>query len=149
MIMANLMIYQQSLEMNSLEDAFLNITMDGDKNHMSINCPAPSAVKNQATYDFWSQFHACLIKRYLVFRRSPQGYFSIVQPLAFIITASIIPNTIDNREQKIAAFVAFIIAGLVANTSIYCGTIVYDREKKIKYYRLTPSPLIVILQGIF
>ena len=118
--------------MNSLEDAFLNITMESDKNHQALDFCTPLALKSHATYNFWSQLQACAIKRYLVFRRSPQGYFSIVQPIAFLITATIVPKTIDNAEQQVASFAAFIIAGLVANTSIYCGSMVYDREKRIK-----------------
>lgn len=139
--------------MNSLEDAFLNITMkEADKNHKSVNVQAelPLSARNPPTFNFWSQFEACAYKRSLTFIRSPQGYFSIIQPLAFILTASILPQAMVNREQKIASFVAFVMAGLVANTSIYCGSVVYDREKRIKYEMAFDKlyPKLFSLQGI-
>jgi len=135
-----------SLEMNSLEDAFLNITVQDEKKNnphpameqelvsmTSINFGVPEVIKKQATYKFWAQFSAIFKKRFIVTKRSPQGYFSVIQPIAFIITATLLPNTIANGEQRIASFVAFIAVGFTANCSIYCGSSVYDREKRTKY----------------
>mgnify|MGYP006933345244 CR=1 FL=1 len=136
---------QLSLEMNSLEDAFLNITVHEDKkaqattdpnlvsSSTSINLGVPKAVTKQATYNFWAQLNACFVKRFLVTIRSPQGYFSVIQPIAFIITATILPNTVaGNNERRVATFAAFIAVGFTANSSIYCGSAVYDREKRTK-----------------
>ena len=125
--------------MNSLEDAFLNISVQQEKKAQinedylvsttSVTVGIPDVIKKEATYKFWAQLSACFKKRFIVTKRSPQGYFSVIQPIAFIITATILPKTIDNSEQRIASFVAFIAVGFTANCSIYCGSTVYDREK--------------------
>ena len=124
--------------MNSLEDAFLNITMEQESKQNAVSTEEiirnpPASVNKKASYDFWSQLMACFTKRYLTIVRSPQGYFSIIQPLAFIITATIIPKSISDPNQSLVSFSAFLCIGFTANTSIYCGGSVYDREKKIKY----------------
>lgn len=130
--------------MNSLEDAFLNITLQEEKKSshaeaelvsvtsIPVSPTIPDVIKKEATYNFWAQLSACFKKRFLVTKRSPQGYFSVIQPIAFIITATILPNTIDQPERRIASFVAFIAVGFTANCSIYCGSTVYDREKRTK-----------------
>jgi len=129
---------QLNLEMNSLEDAFLNITIEEEKKHqaqasaLDINT-IPASINKKATYNYWMQLKACFMKRYLMTIRSPQGYFSIIQPLAFIFTAVIIPKAILDPSQQLVSFSAFLCVGFTANTSIYCGGSVYDREKKTKY----------------
>lgn len=122
--------------MNSLEDAFLNISIEEEKkdpeaNAIAINEP-PASVNMKATYNFWAQLAACFMKRYLVTIRSPQGYYAIIQPIAFIITACLLPGSIQNEAQRLASFCAFLCIGFTANASIYCGSTVYDREKKTK-----------------
>lgn len=121
--------------MNSLEDAFLNISIEEGKKDQetAINLSqAPASVNKKATYNFWAQLAACFMKRYLVTVRSPQGYYAIIQPIAFIITAIILPFSIQDETQRLASFCAFICIGFTANASIYCGSTVYDREKKTK-----------------
>lgn len=123
--------------MNSLEDAFLNITIEEEKKHQSqhrslqVNS-VPASINKKSTYNYWSQLQACFVKRYLMTIRSPQGYFSIIQPIAFIITSAIIPKAIPDKSQQLGSFSAFLCVGFTANTSIYCGGSVYDREKKTK-----------------
>lgn len=121
--------------MNSLEDAFLNITIEEEKKLQveSIEIDSvPPSINKKANYNYWSQLKACFIKRYLTTIRSPQGYFSIIQPLAFIMTSVIIPKAIPDKSQQLGSFSAFLCVGFTANTSIYCGGSVYDREKKTK-----------------
>lgn len=126
--------------MNSLEDAFLRITIEDEKQRQTSESSAeniksnpPASISTRATYNFWAQMTACFYKRFLITIRSPQGYFSIIQPIAFILTATVLPGIIkQNQEQKVASFVAFIAVGFTSNTSIYCGSTVYDREKKVK-----------------
>lgn len=123
--------------MNSLEDAFLNLTIEEEKRTQAAASSVPidsipSSVNKKATYNYWSQLKACFFKRYLMTVRSPQGYFSIIQPLAFILTAVILSKAISNVSQQLYGFVSFICIGFTANTSIYCGGTAYDREKKTK-----------------
>mgnify|MGYP001011430054 CR=1 FL=1 len=121
--------------MNSLEDAFLNISIEEGKKDQNgaINIKqAPESVNKRATYNFWAQLNACFLKRYLITIRSPQGYYAIIQPIAFIITAVILPYSIQDENQRLASFCAFLSIGFTANASIYCGSTVYDREKKTK-----------------
>lgn len=122
--------------MNSLEDAFLNISIEEgkkDKDNTVVKIEdAPASVNKPATYNFWEQTSACFYRRYLNTIRSPQGYYAILQPIAFIVTATVLPNSISDQNQALASFVAFLCIGFTANSSIYCGSIVYDREKKIK-----------------
>lgn len=128
---------QLNLEMNSLEDAFLNITIEEEKRHqaeaqaLQINA-VPESINKKANYNYWAQLKACFSKRYLMTIRSPQGYFSIIQPLAFILTSVIIPKGIPDKSSQLVSFSAFLCVGFTANTSIYCGGSVYDREKKTK-----------------
>lgn len=122
--------------MNSLEDAFLNISIEeGKKDHEQEGLKisnVPESINKTATYNFLEQLQACFFKRYLMTIRSPQGYFAILQPIAFILTATVIPQSIEDKNQKLAAFIAFMCIGFTANSSIYCAGTVYDREKRIK-----------------
>ena len=123
--------------MNTLEDAFLNITIEEEKKHqadskaLQMNS-VPESINKKSNYNYWSQLRACFVKRYLMTIRSPQGYFSIIQPLAFILTSVIIPKAILDKSQQLVSFSAFLCVGFTANTSIYCGGSVYDREKRTK-----------------
>ena len=143
-----------SVEMNTLEDVYVNIGLSEEKllrgrnllnndHHnaeININTQPPECLKEPVIYSFSAQMFAIAKRRVLLLTRSKRNLVLVLLPL-FLMTASFgMALLISSRNQQrfdisssldLFGYVCFF--AFVLNTAAYCYLPVYEREEKLKY----------------
>ncbi|KAL4455080.1 hypothetical protein ABPG74_006462 [Tetrahymena malaccensis] len=150
------------LEMNTLEDAFINIGMDEEK-YLNpgeqqgqekftdfSNIPVPECLQKPPVFDFFNQTLACFQRKIFMTIRSVSIFISFFLPMAlqlaglfvakFAITESAIDNSNTDPDKQISLeffqVIIFGIFGMLAYvfvTTSFCGVPVMEREFKLRY----------------
>ncbi|KAL4503253.1 hypothetical protein ABPG72_000859 [Tetrahymena utriculariae] len=150
------------LEMNTLEDAFINIGMDEEK-YLNpgeyqgqekftdfSNIAVPECLQKPPVFDFLNQTFACFQRKIFMTIRSASIFISFFLPMAlqlaglfvakYAITADAINNDNTDLDKQISLeffqVIIFGIFGMLAYvfvTTSFCGVPVMEREFKLKY----------------
>ena len=139
------------LEMNSLEDAFINIGLDEEKflkknenedSKISYQemIPVPDCLYYSPNYSFIEQFNAMFLRKYYSTIRSYQNAIMFALPLVFFIIGIVVSNQMSIEEEienavnlRLYIVSIFIVEAYSFGSSIYIGFTVFEREKNLKY----------------
>jgi len=143
-----------NLQMNSLEDAFINIGLQEEalfnpdyalQTQIQLNTKIPNYMVNTPSYSFCFQFEAMFLRKYFFFFRNFNNVLLLVLPVAFVIIGTMFTAmkiqkeggfSEDDREfdtVKTFLFLFLVNFAYSLNITIYCSFSVYERENKIKY----------------
>lgn len=130
---------QLSLEMNTLEDAFIKIGVDEEiqdakDNHRAIEIPqVPQSINSNPQYKFLDQFKAMFMRRLLVNIRTPQTIIMTIFPIVFLLVMISISHLTSDSTGSSITLAVMICMAFALNSSVYCGFPVGERELKLKY----------------
>jgi len=145
-----------NLQMNSLEDTFVNIGVkedslfqDADTNDLRLNLPSASDILVTPKYNFWAQLNAMFLRKYYSSIRSYTYLMMLGLPILFIVlgvylASRQIDEVIDQTGQQSLAktagdfllnfmFLLMVNFAYCLNSTVYASLPVFEREKKIKY----------------
>lgn len=142
-----------SLEMNSLEDAFINIGLEEEKylakianpNDVSIQTEevqikAPDSINHNPRYVFWDQFTALLMRKFFQTVRNTENMFFYFSPLLFIIFGFLYTSVLGTDTSgatgdlvKAIQLLIYTLLGFSLSSSIYMFLIVKEKQDNVKY----------------
>ena len=149
-----------NLEMNSLEDAFINIGMEEEKYLQSKqgnveelknevenkneakytnfqDLKKPACLAKPPVYSFWTQFTAIFMRKYYFTIRSISSYVAIVIPLVILVVGCLIITRISELRGYYAFQIIFLSNFTAVGYSFNCGAYVtlpvLEREHNLKY----------------
>lgn len=128
-----------SLQMNSLEDTFVNIGLKEEElfnpsnsnESLTLNVPTPLCMNRAPAYNFWSQFSVMFKRKRLYTFRTGRNVILLILPVLVLIVGFITQQAIDNETLVYFAFFQIIAYSL--HTASYCAFPVYEREENLKY----------------
>jgi ABC-type multidrug transport system, ATPase component len=129
---------QFSLEMNTLEDAFINIGVEQENQENQDDqrieiAPVPKTIAKNPEYKFADQFSAIFKRKFLCTIRSPQNIIMSLFPIIFLVLSCFLANLQTDSVTQAIQFSQMTALAFGFNASIYCGFPVMEREQKLKY----------------
>ncbi|EAR84667.2 ABC transporter family protein (macronuclear) [Tetrahymena thermophila SB210] len=141
----NLMI---NLQMNSLEDAFVNIGMDEEKylHNKSINngqenqikfsdfshIQMPQALHLKPSYNLFTQTNAIIKRRFKYLISDWVNLFTLTMPFSFALMGILFVNN-NGANGAVQLFLIFVIFSLSFHSLNFVGLTIFEREKNLKY----------------
>jgi ATP-binding cassette, subfamily A (ABC1), member 3 len=130
---------QISLQMNSLDDTFVNIGLKEEElinpsttqEALKLEVPLPQCMNRPPRYDFKEQYYAMIRRKKVYTLRTFRNIFLTIMPALVLILATIIQKAVGASELGFFAFFQSIAYSL--HTAIYCAFPVYEREENLKY----------------
>ena len=130
-----------SIEMNTLEDVFVNIGLSEDRFfpghnnnvNVNINIDPPEALSLRPSYSFIAQTSAIAKRRIYILTRSGRDVFMMIIPLLLISIGTVGTFGFSHPSEKVMIFIVMAIFAYALNTAVYCSLPVYEREEKLKY----------------
>jgi len=130
-----------SMQMNSLEDTYVNIGLKEDElfgggnsqEIINMDVNPPQCISRSPTYSFWNQTFVIFTRKYYVTTRSWRDMILIFLPALIIIGGSLVQTTINEATLKLTFFSFFLTVSYALNTASYCAFPVYEREENLKY----------------
>ena len=130
-----------SVEMNTLEDVFVNIGIsedsllqgEGFNEAVNINVEMPQSVRERPTYSFKSQVLALARRRVYLLTRSARNLFLMFLPLILVFAGVLGGFGISDPHGRLGFFLVVSVIAYSLNTAVYCSLPVYEREQKLKY----------------
>ena len=130
-----------NVEMNTLEDVFVNIGLTEDRllqgentdTNLNVNTNPPEALGLKPRYSFLSQTAAICKRRFYIITRSRRDVFLTILPLILVLLGTLGTFGFDYAEQKVIIFVIVTVFAFSLNTAVYCSLPVYEKEEKLKY----------------
>jgi len=130
-----------SVEMNTLEDVFVNIGLAEDRllhgeemgSTIDINVQPPECLRHQPSYKFLAQTFALAKRRVYLLTRSGRNLFLIILPLLLALIGVLGSFGFKRAEERVAYFQVVVLMAYSLNTAAYCSLPVYEREEKLKY----------------
>ena len=130
-----------NVEMNTLEDVFVNIGLSEERllqgqsadPTLTVSTNPPEALGMRPTYNFTSQTLAMCKRRFYILTRSKRDLFLMLLPLIMVILGSLATLGFKYAEDKVTIFTIVIVFSFSLNTAVYCSLPVYEREDKLKY----------------
>jgi len=132
-----------SMEMNSLEDTYINIGMreeeffgkksDSTSHQINMGLKAPACISTPPTYSFWMQYKVMFLRKAYFTFRSTRDKVLIILPALVITLGVFVTQTVDNDLVQFIFFCFFANISYALNTALYCAFPVYEKEEKLKY----------------
>jgi len=133
-----------SVEMNTLEDVFVNIGLsedkllggdeeDSDNIEINVNTQPPACLNEKPVYNFAAQTFSLAKRRVYLLTRSLRNIFLMVLPLVLILFGVLGSFGIEQTDFRFLYFIVIVFFSFGLNTATYCSLPVYEREEKLKY----------------
>jgi len=133
-----------NVEMNTLEDVFVNIGLSEDKLlqgteedpeniEINVNTQPPACLSEKPVYNFAAQTFALAKRRVYLLTRSLRNIFLMVLPLVLILFGVLGSFGIEQTDFRFLYFISIVFFSFGLNTATYCSLPVYEREEKLKY----------------
>jgi len=137
----NIDTIRMSVEMNTLEDVFVNIGLSEDSllqgeaahNQININVVPPQCISEKPVYSFWAQTLALGKRRIYLLTRSGRNIFLLTLPLVMTLFGIIGALGFQDVLVSFGFFQGIIILAYALSIAPYCALPVYEREEKMKY----------------
>ena len=144
------MQFDLNLEMNTLEDAFVNIGLDEerflkgkkeDKEFESRNeemIPIPECLFNPPVYNFFEQFKSMFLRKVYIIIRNKLIMITFFLPILYFIIACVVGKVAKINGQAEGSFKLYMVSIFIVQAYCFCSSIfvgftVYENEKKLKY----------------
>lgn len=142
-----------NLEMNSLEDAFVNIGLEEDKflakiDHQSdvlirpeaLQANVPESINQNPKYVFWDQFTAMVLRKLFQTIRNAENLFFYFSPLIFIVFGFLYVTILGGNSEgpngdlsRTIQLLIYTVLGFSLSSSIYMFIIVKEKQEHVKY----------------
>lgn len=134
-----------SVEMNTLEDVFVNIGLSedkllfgdeedsGDDVEINVSTQPPACLSEKPVYNFAAQTFALAKRRVYLLTRSWRNIFLMILPLVLIFFGILGSFGIEQTDFRFLYFIVIVFFSFGLNTATYCSLPVYEREEKLKY----------------
>ena len=132
---------RMNVEMNTLEDVFVNIGLSEDRllhgesanTEINVHIQPPECLREKPTYSFMAQTYALAKRRVYLLTRSWRNIFLVILPLIVVFLGVLGTFGFEEPIEKLSYFQVVILFAYSLNTATYCSLPVYEREEKLKY----------------
>jgi len=135
-------ILRINVEMNTLEDVFVNIGLSQEKllhgenpnTEINFNIHPPPCLADRPQYNFISQTMAIAKRRVYILIRSKRNMFLMLLPLVMgLISLLGALGLKGSYEAQLQYFQFIVFFSWTLNTAVFCSMPVYEKEEKLKY----------------
>jgi len=142
-VLENEPLIEIALELNTLEDVFVNIGLQEEMNeaaqagaytiNTNENIPMPESINQPSSYHFSKQVSAMFIRKLYCTIRNRTTMLQILFPLLYVILCNVLSTQVPGDMAQMITFVMGSMVGFLINTNVYVAFPVIERENNIKY----------------